>query len=45
MHRLAAGHFAVEDSLHEIVAGMTRFYDANVAGKMTKQPTRQPEPR
>ncbi len=40
MHRLAAGHFAVEDSLHEIVAGMTRFYDANVAGKMTKQPTR-----
>jgi pimeloyl-ACP methyl ester carboxylesterase len=26
MHRLAAGHFAVEDSLNEIVEGMHRFY-------------------
>jgi len=35
MHRLAAGHFAVEDSLSEITEGMTRFYDTKVAG-MTK---------
>lgn len=34
MHRLAAGHFAGEDSLNEIVEGMTHFYDANVAGMM-----------
>jgi pimeloyl-ACP methyl ester carboxylesterase len=26
MHRLASGHFAVEDSLDEIVEGMHRFY-------------------
>jgi nuclear transport factor 2 (NTF2) superfamily protein len=26
IHRLAAGHFAVEDSLDEIAAGMHRFY-------------------
>jgi pimeloyl-ACP methyl ester carboxylesterase len=26
MHRLAAGHFAVEDSLNEIVEGLQRFY-------------------
>lgn len=26
MHRLAAGHFAVEDSLNEIAEGMHRFY-------------------
>ena len=34
MHRLAAGHFAVEDSLSEIAEGMTHFYDAKVAGTM-----------
>ena len=33
MHRLAAGHFAVEDSLEEIAAGMHRFYMDKVAGK------------
>jgi len=32
MHRLAAGHFAVEDSLNEIVEGMQRFYVDNVRG-------------
>jgi hypothetical protein len=26
MHRLAAGHFAVEDSLNEIVESMHCFY-------------------
>jgi len=26
MHRLAAGHFAVEDSLNEIAESMHRFY-------------------
>ena len=26
MHRLDAGHFAVEDSLNEIAEGMHRFY-------------------
>ena len=26
MHRLAAGHFAIEDSLNEIAEGMHRFY-------------------
>ena len=32
MHRLAAGHFAVEDSLNEIAEGMHRFYRNEVAG-------------
>jgi len=31
MHRLQAGHFAVEDSLHEIAEGMHRFYRDKVA--------------
>jgi len=31
MHRLAAGHFAVEDSLNEITEGMNRFYSEKVA--------------
>jgi pimeloyl-ACP methyl ester carboxylesterase len=31
MHRLAAGHFAVEDSLDEIAAGIHRFYADKVA--------------
>ena len=30
MHRLDSGHFAVEDSLGEIVANMQRFYDEQV---------------
>jgi pimeloyl-ACP methyl ester carboxylesterase len=34
MHRLAAGHFAVEDSLNEIAEGMIRFYAAHVATSM-----------
>jgi hypothetical protein len=29
---LAAGHFAVEDSLNEIAAGIHRFYAEQVAG-------------
>lgn len=33
MHRLAAGHFAVEDSLSEIADGMLRFYSDKVAGR------------
>jgi pimeloyl-ACP methyl ester carboxylesterase len=33
MHRLAAGHFAVEDSLNEIASGMHRFYSENIARK------------
>jgi pimeloyl-ACP methyl ester carboxylesterase len=32
MHRLTAGHFAVEDSLDEIAAGMHRFFIDRVAG-------------
>jgi pimeloyl-ACP methyl ester carboxylesterase len=32
MHRLAAGHFAVEDSLNEIAAGIHRFHAEQVAG-------------
>jgi pimeloyl-ACP methyl ester carboxylesterase len=32
MHRLPAGHFAVEDSLNEIAAGIHRFYTDKVAG-------------
>jgi hypothetical protein len=31
MHRLAAGHFAVEDSLNEIADGIHRFYTEKVA--------------
>jgi pimeloyl-ACP methyl ester carboxylesterase len=33
MHRLAAGHFAVEDSLNEIAESMHRFYSEKVAAK------------
>jgi pimeloyl-ACP methyl ester carboxylesterase len=33
MHRLAAGHFAVEDSLHQIADGMHRFYREQVAAQ------------
>jgi len=33
MHRLPAGHFAVEDSLIEIAEGMHRFYTAKVGRK------------
>jgi pimeloyl-ACP methyl ester carboxylesterase len=32
MHRLDAGHFAVEDSLNEIAEGMHRFYLDHVRG-------------
>jgi pimeloyl-ACP methyl ester carboxylesterase len=32
MHRLAAGHFAVEDHLDYIVSRMLRFYDEQVVG-------------
>ena len=31
LHRLDSGHFAVEDSLEEIAAGIQRFYDQKVA--------------
>ena len=30
IHRLDAGHFAVEDCLDEIVSGIKDFYDTNV---------------
>ena len=33
MHRLASGHFAVEDSLNEIAGGMHRFYADKVEGR------------
>jgi pimeloyl-ACP methyl ester carboxylesterase len=33
LHRLQAGHFAVEDHLDYIATHMKRFYTANVAGK------------
>ena len=36
MHRLAAGHFAVEDNLEYISDHMQRFYAANVAGEKNK---------
>lgn len=39
MHRLAAGHFAVEGSLNEIAEGMHRFYSEKVAGKERRQAT------
>jgi len=32
MHRLQAGHFAVEDHLDYIAANIRRFYDSSVAG-------------
>ena len=32
MHRLEAGHFAVDEELNEIAGGMHRFYDEKVAG-------------
>ena len=32
MHRLDAGHFAVEDHVDEIASGMARFYRDNVVG-------------
>ena len=32
LHMLDSGHFAVEDSLDEIVAHIKRFYDEKVAG-------------
>jgi len=32
MHRLASGHFAVEDSLAHIAENMRRFYRENVKG-------------
>lgn len=38
MHRLEAGHFAVEDHLDYIAKHIRRFYDANVAGTMMKKP-------
>jgi pimeloyl-ACP methyl ester carboxylesterase len=31
LHRLEAGHFAVEDHVEEIASGMARFYRDNVA--------------
>src|SRR5262245_60954174 len=36
LHRLQAGHFAVEDQLDYIVSHMKRFYDARVAGTTSK---------
>ena len=33
MHRLQSGHFAVEDSLDEIAAGIHRFYNEKVLGE------------
>jgi alpha-beta hydrolase superfamily lysophospholipase len=33
IHRLKAGHFAVEDSLNEVAEGMHRFYLERVAGR------------
>jgi pimeloyl-ACP methyl ester carboxylesterase len=38
MHRLEAGHFAVEDHLEYIAKHIRRFYAANVAGTMTQKP-------
>jgi pimeloyl-ACP methyl ester carboxylesterase len=37
IHRLAAGHFAVEDSLNEIASGMHRFYTDKVDGGTERQ--------
>ena len=33
MHRLEAGHFAVEDHLDYIATNIDRFYRDNVAGR------------
>ena len=33
LHMLDSGHFAVEDSLDEIVVHIKRFYDAKVKGR------------
>jgi hypothetical protein len=37
MHRLAAGHFAVEDNLEYISEHMHRFYAEEVASDGTKK--------
>ena len=34
MHRLDSGHFAVEDCLEEIAAGIRRFYDQKVSSPL-----------
>ena len=31
LHRIAAGHFAVEDNLEYIASNMIRFYETKVA--------------
>ena len=36
MHRLDSGHFAVEDCLNEIAAGIRRFYDEKVASPLRR---------
>jgi len=44
MHRLQAGHFAVEDHLDYIATNIRRFYDANVArGGRVLTPQSSPE--
>ena len=44
MHRLQAGHFAVEDHLDYIATNIRRFYDANVArGGRVLTPQSPPE--
>ena len=42
MHRLAAGHFLVEDNLDYVATHIRRFYTENVAGLLTA--TRRGEP-
>lgn len=37
MHRLDSGHFAVEDSLHEIAENIRRFYDEKVMPERKKR--------
>ena len=37
MHRLQAGHFAVEDSLNTIIEGMLTFYNRHVKGAKSKR--------
>ena len=39
MHRLEAGHFAVEDHLDYIATHIGRFYAQNVAGSPSLKPT------
>jgi pimeloyl-ACP methyl ester carboxylesterase len=34
MHRLDSGHFALEDCLDEIAAGIRRFYDERVGSSL-----------